>query len=163
MLKRAKKKASAPKKRKVATKTAAAKRKSTVAEKKKAASFNEKAQWKAFRELKAKLNKKMKKLKADYKKGAKPEVLIEDINMLGLIGGEANYMLLQLEKAEKSAKAAKKAPAKKKAAPKKKAAKKVAKKKVVKKAAPKKVVKRKAAKKRKPSVRRIAPMLFPIE
>jgi hypothetical protein len=97
-------------------------KKKTIAELKKADSFNEKAQWKVFRELKAKVNKKIAKLKNDFKKNEDPQVLIEDINRLSLLGGECNYMLSQLEKVEKKSRkkpVAKKTIAKKKATAKK--------------------------------------------
>jgi hypothetical protein len=133
--KKAAKSASAPKLKKTAAKKIAVQRKKARIQEHKSAAFNEKSQWKAFRELRAKVNKKLKKLKKDFKKEVHPENLIEDINLLGLLGGEVSYMLTQLEKLEKSKQKAmkkaekkveKKSP-KKKVAPRKAAAKKVTK------------------------------------
>ena len=142
MLKRVKsKKTVKTKMKKVPVKTVAVQKKKAIEQEKKAASFNEKAQWKAFRELKAKVNKKLQKLKSDFKKERRPELLVEDINMLELLGGEVHYMLIQLEKLDKSKLKAKNAA-------KKKAAKKTVKK-VAKKAVKKKATKRPAARKAK--------------
>ena len=138
MLKRVKSKTAVKRKmKKVSKKTVAAQKKKAIVQEKKAASFNEKSQWKAFRDLKAKVNKKLQKLKSDFKKERRPELLIEDINMLELLGGEVHYMLIQLEKLDKS-----------KLKSKKKASKKVVKK-AVKKVAKKKATKRPAARKAK--------------
>jgi len=106
MLKRTKKKVATKstikrKTKKAPSATAAAKRKKTLALKKKETTANKAAQWKTFRELKAKVNEKLAKLKNDYQNEVKPEVLHEDLKMLTLLGGEVHYMVLELEKMQK--------------------------------------------------------------
>ena len=109
MLKRTKKKVATKstikrKTKKAPSATAAAKRKKTLALKKKETTANKAAQWKTFRELKAKVNEKLAKLKNDYQNEVKPEVLHEDLKMLTLLGGEVHYMVLELEKMQKNKK-----------------------------------------------------------
>ena len=121
MLKRAKKKTATKSTVKRKTKkapsasAAAAKRKKTLALKKKEATANKVAQWKTFRELKAKVNEKLAKLKKDYKNQVKPEILHEDLKLLTLLGGEVHYMVLELEKMQKPKKKAKKRTVRRKA------------------------------------------------
>lgn len=68
-----------------------------------AATANMESYWKKFREMKEEVKAKLEKLKKDYnKKGAGTDALIEDVNILGLLGGEIDFMIRELEKAEKN-------------------------------------------------------------
>jgi len=84
MAKRAKRKA----KKTVKRRTVAPK----PASRAKAAATNRKAQWTAYKALQARVDKAWEKLKADVKKKAKPQVLIQGKNHLLLLLGECNYM-----------------------------------------------------------------------
>lgn len=54
--------------------------------------FNREAQWKAYRALRAQIDKAWEKLRADVRKKASSDVLMHDNNQLLLLLGECNYM-----------------------------------------------------------------------
>ena len=95
MVARAKKKTKkkTAKKRVVKTKKAPAKKGSkSITQLRKEVKANEKAQWAAYKELQARVDKAWARLKANVKKNASPVVLIRDKNELLLLLGECNYM-----------------------------------------------------------------------
>lgn len=89
MVRRAKKTA-----KKKTAKRVVRKKKTTAksSERRKAVSTNQKAQWMAYKELQAQVDKAWARLQADVKKKAKPQVLVKDKNELLLLLGECNYM-----------------------------------------------------------------------
>lgn len=90
MVRRAKKAA----KKKTTTRRTAGKKKAPgkLAERRKAAAANQKAQWVAYKELQAQVDKTWARLKQDIKKKATPQTLIRGKNELLLLLGECNYM-----------------------------------------------------------------------
>lgn len=68
-------------------------RKKSIKESKaKAAAKNRAAQWKAYRQLQMQADKAWRKFRADVKKNARADVLINDNNHMLLLLGECNYM-----------------------------------------------------------------------
>jgi hypothetical protein len=54
---------------------------------------NQRAQWVAYKELQTQVDKAWKRLQANVKKKAKPQILVRDKNELLLLLGECNYMV----------------------------------------------------------------------
>ncbi len=58
----------------------------------KSAEINKKAQWAAYKELQAKVDRAWDRLQSDVKRKANPHALQQDKNELLLLLGECNYM-----------------------------------------------------------------------
>jgi len=88
--KKAAKRAVKTKKAPVRKRKAPARRKPAAA--KTATQVNQKAQWIAYKELQAQVDKAWERLKANVKKKASAQVLVQNKNALLLLLGECNYM-----------------------------------------------------------------------
>ncbi|HLB52974.1 MAG TPA: hypothetical protein VJK48_04630 [Chlamydiales bacterium] len=80
------------------------KKNQTVARDREQVTANSKAQWHAYRDLRAATDKAWTKLRADIKRKAPMETLIKDRNALNLLLGECNYMTREYISMEEQAK-----------------------------------------------------------
>lgn len=73
-------------------KTSSNQKKVSSKKKAKTNSYNQSAQWKAYRELQMQADKAWEKFRDDVRKNAKSDIMIRDNNQLLLLLGECNYM-----------------------------------------------------------------------